>query len=285
MPQRLQRYLDCSGFSIGLPPRVERGTQSVCYLIERVDTQQRIAIKLFNDPAETARATEEFEALAELHRSLDRMGQVCCPAPIRLLPSEVGAGYIMTAIPGVPLSEFLASTSSPPITPMAKAIAGAVAAYHRQTSSTYGDFHPANVLVSDNGKSLALIDPICPSPRHARVEASLHAKFARYPVQERLMIIDVGYWLYSIVVQMIRGRYTSAHLAKKQFAFAKGLMSSIDSRDAGSLCVQAAQEHLRFPRHRRTVQARAMELIVRLTLCIVDLHLWLSSRAGQRQTP
>jgi hypothetical protein len=281
-PAWLKPYLRTLGMSYAEPLYVLRGTQSACYIIECSQSQDRIAVKIFEDYSAKALAGEEYAALQILHEALHDHRHASAPRPLGLIPAHLGAGYVMSAVEGVPLDKFLKDRRSSPPPGLAMTISRAVAAYQAAAGRPYGDFHPANVLVSDEGRTIALIDPTCPSGRHAKVEASLDLKLSACLPADRLMAMDVGYWLYSVVIRAFRGDFRSAREIREQFRIATQLIGFIDAQNRFSICTQAALEHLRFPRPNRSARARFLGVLTGGTLRSMALYARIFPRRARR---
>lgn len=280
-PAWLGRYLRTLGIEYGEPHGIRRGTQSACYMVECRQTRAKIAVKIFNDNSASAAAGEEFAALEILHEALSDQPGVSAPRPLGLIPSQLGAGYVMSAVEGVSLDAYLKRNPLPATPDMARTISRAVAAYHAAAGRPYGDFHSGNVLVCDDSSGMVLIDPSSPSGRHTSVEESLDRKLAANSLPDRLMAIDAGYWFYSVVIRMVRGDLRSIGEIRKQMALAIGLIDSIGTPKGRAMGVQAALEHLRFPRPHRSIRARILNLLTAGVLRAIATYVGLARRPAR----
>lgn len=198
-------------------------------------TSPRFVVKCFSERPglSSDRSVKEFRLLQRLSAALQGQAGVIAPRPVAV--SEDLNAYIMTAVPGVPLDDYLRKRAVD--TAVVGRLVEALSAYYRLAECPYGDFHPGNVLVDASG--LALIDPGGPSLR-------FDAAFAA--ADRSSVAADLGYWTYSVAVRAPRlaasGPRRAMRLCRVTRALLRAAAQKVDGAEQQWAIIRAARVHL-----------------------------------------
>jgi tRNA A-37 threonylcarbamoyl transferase component Bud32 len=138
--------------------RLGEGDFAAVFAVRPSGRGERVVVKLYRDDCDATLAQEQYDALARLHACLDAREvdgwTMRVPRPIAI--SQSPQALTMTAVSGRPLESSLADAET--AGSAGRAFARAMQAAWEQ-GVLHGDLHLNNVLLDNEARTLALIDP------------------------------------------------------------------------------------------------------------------------------
>ena len=170
-----------------------RGWQADCFLVSPNCGGEQVVVKLFQAEQNSWNWDAEFRALLRFNELTKDTANLVTPRPLRTFTSRGRSGYTMSAVAGDRIG--VASIANMP--DVARTIVGALRRYYDGVGDVYGDFHPGNIFVSEEG-IVAFIDPTSPGPDlQAYQRADIDESGQSVLVDARLAS-DLGAWVFTL---------------------------------------------------------------------------------------
>jgi hypothetical protein len=196
-----------------------RSTQGLCVEL-KTGNSDLFFLKILRRTDGSTGAEAEYRALKDLQDAVRDVPRLCAPQALALFAQS--DAYLMTHIDGSPLRTCVANGLLEPreLAALADQLALGLVNFYRTSGQPYADFHPENILLTQEGE-VGFLDPT-----HVEQNLVVPTEWTTFGWPSS----DAGYWVFSTVARSARRGYRELFARHGLTFLAAKLIESLAAR-------------------------------------------------------